>query len=370
MKVLIAGGGTGGHIYPAIAIADAIKEYDQNAELLFIATKNGMEKRLVEKAGYPTYHIEMSGLQRNLSLKNFKTLRCFITAPIEAKKLIKSFSPDLAVGTGGYLCWPLLHSAAKMGIPTAVHESNAIPGVAVKMLEGEVDSILLNFESVKDCLKHPEKALCVGNPTVSENRLPSRTEARANLSVAEKYVLLSFGGSLGSDKINSAALTLMCEFSSKHPEVLHVHSAGNGRYEKFMREFKFLGLDKFKNLRPVPYLYDMPAWEAAADAVICRAGAMTVSEMALYGKACVFIPSPNVAENHQFHNAARLSEKDAAYVIEEKNLTANLLASDTESLLFSEKGSEFSKNIKAFANPDAKKEILGELLRIVRKRNS
>lgn len=361
----MAGGGTGGHIYPAIAIADTIKNYDKHAEILFIVTKNGMEKSLIEKAGYETYHIEMSGLQRRLSFRNIKTAFCFIKAPLDAKRLIASFSPDIAIGTGGYLCWPLLHSAARAGVPTLVHESNALPGKAVKMLEGEVDSVLLNFDSAKEHLKYPEKAIVCGNPVSFGDGFLSREEARKKLGISEKYVLLSFGGSLGARRINSAVLELMKNFSSSHPEVLHIHSAGSGRYDDFKREFDSLGLDKFKNIRAVPYIYDMPLWEAAADAMICRAGAMTISEAAQHGKACIFIPAPTVAENHQYYNSLRLSSKGAATLIEEKHLTEEALENEVKSLLFSPKGKELSNNIRAFASPDAKSKILDEVIRLV-----
>lgn len=366
MRVLLAGGGTGGHIYPAIAIADTIRKHDKYADILFISTKRGMEKRLVENAGYQTYHIEMSGLQRSLSPKNLKTAICFITAPIKAKKLIKSFEPDVVVGTGGYLCWPLLHAAAKLGVPTLVHESNAIPGKAVKMLEAEVDTIAAGFDSIKGLISHPEKFICTGNPLRFIPTSEEVSSVRASLGIGKeyKYVLLSFGGSLGSEKINAAALRLMADFSSKHPEVLHVHSTGTGYYKDFSEKFSALGLDAFKNIRPMEYIHDMTRWEAVADAVICRSGAMTVSEMALGGKACIFIPSPNVVANHQFKNASRLAQDGAAVVITEKQLTPELLSAAVEQVLFSSKGAELSRNIRKFAEPEAAEKLYGEIVRL------
>ena len=367
MKVLLAGGGTGGHIYPAIAIADTIKEYDKYAEIAFIATKKGMEKRLVEKAGYSTYHIEMSGLQRSLSPRNKKTIYCYLTAPAKAKKLIKSFKPDIVIGTGGYLCWPLLHAAAKLGVPSIVHESNAIPGKAVKMIEKEVDEILVNFDSVKDYLRCPEKVTEVGNPLVSDISSETKESAREKLGIDKKYgkIFLSFGGSLGSKAINNAAMTVMKEFAASHPDVLFVHSTGNGYYEGFIDEFKSAGLDRYDNLRPMKYIYDMPLWEAASDAVMCRSGAMTLSEMALYAKPCILIPSPNVVNDHQSKNALRLARENAAVVIEEKSLSQGSIRESVNKVLFSAESAKLADNIKKFAAPDAKQKILKEIIKLV-----
>lgn len=366
MKIILAGGGTGGHIYPAIAVADTIKSRDKSAEILFIATKNGMEKSLVEKAGYETYHIEMSGLRRSLSLRNIKTAICFFTSQIGAKKLLKSFQPDVVFATGNYLSYPLIHTAAKMGIPTAVHESNIIPGKAIKMLEKDSDRIFINFPSTADFFRDKSKVMCVGNPMRTEGLSLSKCQARAELDIPNgcEYVLLSFGGSLGAQAINDSALALMENFSSKHPEVFHIHSTGKNGYDEFMRKFREKGLDSCKNIRPSDYIYDMPKLEAAADAVICRSGAMTVSELALMGKACLFIPSPNVVANHQFKNAEGLKNSDAALLIEEKNLTADALSSAAHDLLFTPLGAKLSENIRAFAKPEARELIYRELVRL------
>lgn len=367
MRVLLAGGGTGGHIYPAIAIADTISKHDRYAEIGFIATKRGMERELVGKAGYKTYHIEMSGLQRSLSPKNLKTALCYVTAPIESKKLIKRFEPDVVVGTGGYLSWPLLFAASKLGIPAAIHESNAIPGKAVRMLEDKADRILVNFPSTSDCFKEKNrgKVVCVGNPLVADIIPKTRAEARAALSVPSGYrrILLSFGGSLGAQAINETALSLMKEFAHRS-DVLFIHSTGKNGYEKFMQEFRKAGLEAFPNLRPSEYIYNMTEWENAADAVICRSGAMTVSEMALFAKPCVLIPSPNVVNNHQYENAERLARSGAAILIEEKNLTSDGALRAVNELLFGGAGESLSQNIRAFARPEAKELIYNELLRL------
>ena len=370
MKVLLAGGGSAGHINPAIAIANLIKNYDKDAEIAFIATKKGMENRLVGKAGYPVHHIEMQGLRRSLSLSNIKTAYYYFTSPIKAKKLIREFSPDLVIGTGGYLCWPLLHMAAKMGVPTAVHESNAIPGKAVKMLEKEVDRIYTNFPATEKALKHPEKALHVGNPLICTPGEHSISALREKLGIPKtaKKVILSFGGSLGAARVNEEVLKFMCDYTMMHPEVFHVHATGRVNYDEVISSAKTYGITEAPNIKIFEYIYDMPLWEEIADVVICRAGAMTISEMALLSKACILIPSPNVANNHQYENAKRLADADAAILLEEKDLSADtLVAAVTELLTSPRKKSELSANIAAFANPKAGEDSLADLLLLAQK---
>ncbi len=378
MKALLAGGGTAGHINPAIAIANTIKEYDKTAKIAFIGTKNGMENKLVAKAGYPIHHIEMRGLKRSLSPSNILTAYYYVTAPIKAKKLLREFDPDVVIGTGGYLSWPLLHAAAELGIPTAVHESNAIPGKAVKMLEKEVDRIYLNFAETAEFFTEKEKLLHVGNPLITQPTGTSEAGLYEKLGIPSgtKKVLLSFGGSLGARRINEEILALMQRYTAKHPEIYHVHATGKNGYDAFMAKARELGLDQKQNLRISEYIYDMPLWECAADAVICRAGAVTVSEMALLRRACILIPSPNVVNNHQYENAKRLADAGAALLLEEKSLEENTLKTAVETLLFdTEKATSMKKAIAAFANPNAKEDIMkdlrmltnGELLSLIKK---
>ena len=365
MKVLLAGGGTAGHINPAIAIANIVKARDKSAEIAFIGTKKGMENNLVAKAGYPLYHIEMSGLRRSLSLSNIKTAYYYFTAPIKAKKLLLNYQPDVVIGTGGYLCWPLLHAAAKLGIPTAVHESNAIPGKAVKMLENDVDRIYINFPTTEQYFTETDKILCVGNPLITMPDTKTETDLREKLGIPAnaKKILLSFGGSLGAQRVNEEVLALMRDYTAHHPEIFHIHATGKIEYEDAMAMAKEYGIDDKPNIRLLEYIYDMPLWEKAADAVICRAGAMTIAEMALLGKACILIPSPNVANNHQYENAKRLSDVGAAIMHEEKNLTPSTLIESVQSILENEENAaSLSGAIRAFAKPTASDDIYKDLL--------
>ena len=365
MKVLLAGGGTGGHINPAIAIANIIKARDKGAEIAFIGTKKGMENNLVSKAGYPLYHIEMRGLRRSLSLSNIKTAYYYFTAPMKARKLLLDYQPDVVIGTGGYLSWPLLHAAAKLGIPTAVHESNAIPGKAVKMLEQDVDRIYINFPTTEQYFTETDKVLCVGNPliTMPDTKTEEDLFKKLDIPANTKKVLLSFGGSLGAQRVNEEVLALMRDYTAHHPEIFHVHATGKIEYEDAMAMAKEYGIDDKSNIRLLEYIYDMPLWEKAADAVICRAGAMTIAEMALLGKACILIPSPNVANNHQYENAKRLADAGAAIMLEEKDITPEVLIASVQNILENEGNSAaLRESIKAFAKPNAAEDIYKDLL--------
>ena len=368
MKILLAGGGTGGHINPAIAIANTIRDHDKNAEIAFIATKKGLENKLVSNAGYPIYHIEMRGLRRSLSLSNLKTAYYYFTAPRKARRLLLEFEPDIAIGTGGYLCWPLLHAAAKLGIPTAVHESNAIPGKAVKMLEKEVDRIYTNFPTTADYLKEKDKIRCAGNPLISPPSVQGGGDLKAQLRIpaGTRRVILSFGGSLGAKRINEEILELMRALSAKNPDVFHIHATGKIEHEATMAKAKEYELDKCPNIRLLEYIYDMPLWERVADVVICRAGAMTISEMALLGRACILIPSPNVVNNHQYENAKQLADAGAAVLLEEKYLTSNVLYDSVCSILYNKETSRrLSEAIKTFAHPSSQEEIYEDLRMLV-----
>ena len=372
MRVLITGGGTGGHVNPALAIANTIKQNDPDAVIAYVGTKRGIENKLVPKAGYPMYYVDVKGIKRSLSPSNIKAAYLALTSPIKAKKIIREFKPDIVVGTGGYVSWPVVKAASQMGIPTALHESNAIAGVAVKMLQKSVDRIYLNFEKTGESLSCDRaKLMKVGNPILGGFSSMTREEARKKLGIPDKYkyVILSYAGSMGAEKVNDAVLCLMREFTSKHPEVYHIHATGSIELELCTSQFKEMGLDKFENIELCEYIYDMPVRMAAADITINRAGAMTISELAATGKCSIFIPSPNVAENHQYKNAKVLSDAGAAALFEEKELTdgAKPLIEEVEKLL-SDEGDELraerSEKIRQFAVSDANKLIYNDLVKL------
>ena len=372
MRVLITGGGTGGHVNPALAIANTIKQNDPDAVIAYVGTKRGIENKLVPKAGYPMYYVDVKGIKRSLSPSNIKAAYLALTSPIKAKKIIREFKPDIVVGTGGYVSWPVVKAASQMGIPTALHESNAIAGVAVKMLQNSVDRIYLNFQKTGESLSCDRaKLMKGGNPILGGFSSMTREEARKKLGIPDKYkyVILSYAGSMGAEKVNDAVLCLMREFTAKHPEVYHIHATGSIELELCTSQFKEMGLDKCENIELCEYIYDMPVRMAAADITINRAGAMTISELAATGKCSIFIPSPNVAENHQYKNAKVLSDAGAAALFEEKELTdgAKPLIEEVEKLL-SDEGDELraerSEKIRQFAVSDANKLIYNDLVKL------
>lgn len=352
----MTGGGTGGHVNPAIAIANTIKKHEPDSTIAFVGTSRGIENKLVPRHGYEVFHIEIQGLRRSLSWSNVKTAVLTVTSVFKAKKLIKEFKPDVVIGTGGYVCWPVVKAASQMGIPAILHESNAIPGVAVRMLEKSVDKIYVNFDSTSEKLKCPEKAEKVGNPFISELSDETYESAREKLGIKGRYrsFLLSFGGSMGAERVNDEVLKVMKEVTSKMPDVLHMHAAGSIEIEEMTRQFNEAGLDKCPNIKLLEYIYDMPSQMAASDLIICRAGAMTLSEVAIFGKPSILIPSPNVTDNHQYKNAHELEKKGAAVVFEEKNLNGSELSDCVRELLGNrEKLDMMKKNVSCFALRDA-----------------
>ena len=368
MRVLLTGGGTSGHVNPALAIADIIKSHEPDSTFLYVGTENGIEKKLAEKEGYDFRSVKIQGIKRSLSLKNVKTAYLIMTAPLKAKKIIEDFEPDVVVGTGGYVCWAPLKAAADMGIPTVIHESNSVAGLAVRKLEDKVDIILTNFKSTKDSLTDKNKAICVGNPIRKSFNGLSREQARAALGIpdSQSFVILSFGGSLGAPRINEAAIDVMREFSVKHEDVVHFHSGGRNYYKNAMQMFAGYSLEKNSRLDIKEYIYDMSLYMCAADVVICRAGAMTLTELAMLGKPAILIPSPNVTDNHQYKNAKALADKGAAVLIEEKELSAERIAAEIEKLYCNrELREKMSSAVAEFANPQVNEQIYGEISRLV-----
>ncbi len=367
MRVLMTGGGTGGHVYPALAIASVIKQNNPDAEIAFVGTKTGMENKLVGAAGYKMYHVDVKGFRRSLSLQNFKALYLALVSPEKAKKIIKEFKPDIVIGTGGYVSWPILVAASKLGVPSAVHESNAVPGVTVRKLAAYVDRVYVNYEESIDLLSHKEKALRVGCPLRLDFEALDKKTARKMLGVDENAkMILSFGGSLGAEQVNFAMLDFMEDYVAKHSDVLHVHATGSIEWEIANGIFKSKGLDKCSNIKLVEYINDMPLQMAAADVVISRSGANAVSELALLKKAAILIPSPNVTDNQQFKNANAIAKHGGALLIEEKDITREKIADMITSVLENkDKQNDMGKKIYSFAVPDANKRIYEDLCRLM-----
>lgn len=374
MRVLLTGGGTAGHINPALAIADLIRRNAPGSEIAFVGVRGGREEDLVPREGYPLYFVESVGFSRPLlSFKNLRALRLAIRSPHQAKtqQILDHFRPDIVIGTGGYACWPIVKAAAERGIPTAVHESNAKPGLTVKRLKKYVDRIWYHFESTGKEFGNSEKARRVGNPLRENFENIDRNRAREKYGIhSDQIVVLSFGGSLGADALNAAVLDLMKDCITMHPEVLSWHATGKRNYDSVRQTFEDLELYRSPNCCLFDYFYDMPFRMAAADLVICRAGAMTLSELAALGKPAILVPSPNVANDHQTANAKALAQRNAAVLIPERELqNGELTAAVTDLLTDPGRLYELKRNIRKYADRDAGKRIWREITELLSCKN-
>lgn len=360
MRILLTGGGTSGHVTPALAIADIIKAKEPDSTVAYVGTERGIEKKLVEKEGYEFFSIKIQGITRSLSPKNIKTAFYILTSPIAAKRIIKKFKPDVVIGTGGYVCWPPLVAAAQMNIPTVVHESNSVPGLAVRKLDGKVDLVLTNFAATKEKLACRERVVNVGNPVRVSRGEMTREEARKKLGIPESvgFVILSFGGSLGAEGVNKAAIDVMRGFSSVHSDVMHFHAGGRLFYADALKRFKESGMEQSPRLSVCEYIYDMRTYMAAADLIICRAGAMTLTELAMMGKPALLIPSPNVTDGHQYKNAKVLADKGAAMLLSESELTERTVTEAAERV-YSDAAlrEQMSRAISELVNPNVNEDI-------------
>ena len=373
MRVLIAAGGTAGHINPALAIAGAIKKADPAAEIHFAGRKEGMEHRLVTQAGYPFHHIEITGFQRKLSLNNIRrnliTLWNLALSGPKAKAMMKEVQPDLVIGCGGYVSGPVVRCAAKKGIKTAIHEQNAFPGVTNKLLAPDVDIVFAAVPAAVEKLGAPEKTQVVGNPVRPEvfEKAGERDAIRTQLGAGDRTVILSFGGSLGARRVNEVVADLCAWEQKENKPVLHIHATGQYGVELFKNLEKEKGFAPGESLEVKEYINNMPELLAAADLVISRAGALTLAELEAEGRAAVLIPSPNVAENHQYYNAMELQKAGAAVVIEEKDLTGEALVATVADLL-AEPGklAQMGQNARKLSVDDSLDRIAHALLRLVK----
>lgn len=378
MRILISGGGTAGHVNPALAIAQIIKEKCPQAEILFVCSKEESDRaaELVPLAGYPFERIRIKGAARPLySPKNIYVAMLMVSAKRQAAALIREFSPDLIIGTGGFVCWPVVKAGAKKGIPTLLHESNAAPGLAVRMLREDVDRILVNFPETVDRLcasdasqKQTDKIVCVGNP-VMRDFTDGDAEAAFAADEGKKgkgQTVLAFGGSGGAAVFNRMVLNMLRDLAKKRREVRFVFATGPRYYEETAALASEMGIANCLNVEICPYLYDMPERMRQADLILCRAGAMTLSEVAQMGKAAIIIPSPNVTDNHQYKNAKAIADADAGILVTEDGTSPKRLTEIVSELLdHAEIRDRLGKHIKErFARTDVDQRIWEELVRL------
>ncbi len=361
MKVLLSGGGTAGHINPALAAAGYLSQ-THGAEILFIGTEKGLESKLVPKAGYPIRYIKVSGLRRSLTLENLSVLKQFIVAIGHAKKILKEWKPDVVIGTGGYVCAPVLFAAYSLKIPTVIHEQNVIPGVTVKLTAKGADKICISFPETTDYLKPglTHKCVLTGNPIRGEMLTIDKAEARKKLGLDSRPFIVAFGGSLGAQALNNAMIGLLNR--SDIGAFQFMLGTGQRYFDAVSNEIK----QTDDSIRVVPYIDNMDEVMAAADVVIGRAGALTVSELSVLGKPAVLVPSPNVAHDHQTYNAKSLEKAGCAIVVAEKDLTADSLYNAVTSIVSNpETAAKMSENAKSFGIKDGTERIADAALSLI-----
>ena len=373
MRFLFACGGTGGHINPAIAIAGTIAEKRKNAEILFVGIDGGMETRLVPAAGFEIKTINSGAISRKKGIKgifdNIASLKKVINAEKAAKKIIEEFSPDVVIGTGGYACYPVLAAAAKLKIPTAVHEANAYPGLATRALAKRVTRVLLNFEAGKERLPKKVDSKAVGYPVRGDILMYDREKAREELGIT-KPLIVSFWGSLGAREMNKCIAEFIKLETDRECAFEHIHATGKFGYEWMPKTISDMGVDlaKTKNIRLREYIDDMPRVLAAADVVMCRGGAGTLAEISVRGVPAIIIPSPNVTDNHQFKNASGLEKIGGAVVIEEKDVSAGKLFEVAEQLLKDEeKRLKMSVRLIEHSVPESSEMIYEEIMKLCKR---
>ena len=359
-KIILSGGGTGGHIYPAIAIANELKSRFPDAEFLFVGASDRMEMEKVPQAGYEIEGLWISGLQRKLTLKNLMFPFKLVISLLRSRKIIKTFNPNIAIGTGGFASGPLLKMATSKGIPSLIQEQNSYPGITNKLLSKKVDTICVAYEGLEKFFPK-EKIVLTGNPIRKdlldvENKHIQGKDAFT--LIHSKHTLLILGGSLGARRINELIESKLEYFKSLNVQL--IWQCGKLYYQQY-RQY-----NKLENVQVHAFLNNMDMAYAAADVIISRAGASSVSELCVVGKPVIFIPSPNVAEDHQTKNAKSISDKAAAILIKESDLDEQFENEFSEVLNSKEKRENLSKQIKELALVNATKDIANEVEKLLK----
>ena len=370
-RVTFTCGGTAGHVNPAIALAQLMHEKDPETEFLFVGAERGLEKDLVPKAGYAFRTVHISSFHRSLKPAEIKhnlvSLYNLTRAPREAKAILREFRPDVVIGTGGYASYPMVKAAAKTGIPTAVHESNMVPGLTTEMLEPFADRVMVGFESCRQHYKHPDKVVVTGTPVRGDFFDLTKEQAKQKLGVDDgRPLVVSFWGSLGASGMNRQMADFLTLEAAKEP-FHHIHAAGKGGYPVVLELLKEKGVDlaQHPSLQVREYIYDMAQVMRAADLVICRAGASTISELTALGVPALIVPSPYVTNNHQEKNARVLEEAGGAAVLLEKDSSGQTLFQAACGILRDpEKRAGMEKAMAALGIRDATERIYQTILEI------
>jgi len=366
LKVLFAGGGTAGHINPGLAIAKYIREKNPGSEIVFVGTQKGLETSLVPREGFELKLIRVKGFKRKISFDTVISIKELFTGLNEARKIVKDFKPDLVVGTGGYVCGPVVFSAAMKKIPTLIHEQNAYPGVTNRILSRFSQVTAISFKESEKYFKSSKKLLLTGNPVRGEMLQVNRASARKKLGIdKDTPLVVIFGGSRGAQSVNLTVAQMLKENIKGEPFKV-IFATGDKQHDKIIETIQGVHLP---SVEIVPYIFDMANTMAAADLVVCRAGAITISELTALGIPSIMIPSPYVTANHQEHNANALEKQGAAKVILEKDLTSDSLYKEILSLI-EDKSSlkKMSVNAGKVGIKDATEKIYVELIKLMRKK--
>ena len=372
MKILFTCGGTAGHINPAIALARLFQARYQDCQVLFAGADNGMERTLVPHEGYELRTVHVNTIHRAWKWKDIKhNIMTVVTLPQarrQARTILDEFKPDLVVGTGGYASYPVVKEAARRGIPTAVHESNAVPGLTTKLLSKVVDRVMVGFEDSRKHYPHPERVVVTGTPVRRDFFDHTRKEARQALGLADdRPLVLSYWGSLGADVMNRYMADFFQAEAAEGFPFHHIHGAGRN-YKSLTAALAERGVGLTSGAEVREYIYDMPLVMAAADLVVCRAGASTISELTAIAKPCVLVPSPNVTNNHQEKNARVLEHHGAAVVLLEPEIDGAALYREVKELLADpEKRSAMSKALTELSVTDAAEEIYQTLMSLMKR---
>jgi UDP-N-acetylglucosamine--N-acetylmuramyl-(pentapeptide) pyrophosphoryl-undecaprenol N-acetylglucosamine transferase len=354
MNIVVSGGGTGGHIYPALALIREIKKESKDTSFLYIGTEKGLESRLVTRENIPFKSIHITGFKRSVSFENVKTIMRFFKGVRESKRMLKEFKADVVIGTGGYVCGPVVYAATKLGIPTIIHEQNSVPGLTNKFLSRYVDRIAICFEEARTFFPD-HKVVLTGNPRASEVLHQDRIKGRISTGLSvEDPVVLIVGGSRGARPINEAVLKSLSQLGGKPYQVLYV--TGDVHYDEVKKEVELIGNPK--NVVIKPFIHNMPEVLAGTDLTVARAGATTLAELTSLGIPSILIPSPYVTNNHQEKNARALSDHHAAKLLLEKDLNGQRLVEEIDRILLDEKKlNEMKKASTQLGIPDAAKRL-------------
>lgn len=365
MRVVLSGGGTGGHIYPALAIARECEKQNPDCAFLYIGTERGLESTLVREEGIPFESIDITGFKRKLSMDNVKTIMRFLKGVTRAKELLRKFKPDVVIGTGGYVCGPVVYAASRLGIPTIIHEQNAIPGLTNSFLSRYVSTVAVSFKESEPHFKKAKHILFSGNPRATAVVEANRDRGYASLALStNSKIVLVVGGSRGAKTINDAMIK-MVPMLKKLPDVHFVYVTGQHYYENTRKAVLAASESVRNHLHVLPYISNMPEVLAATTLVVSRAGASSLAELTALGLPSILIPSPNVTNNHQEANARSLEQAGAAVMLKEQGLTPALLFEQIEELMTNEnKRKQMSEQSKALGHPDSAQRIVTEMKRL------